>query len=67
MKKLFSKGLIKLHNFSNNPNKAGYAYLLTPKGLEEKTKLTINFMQRKMREYDELKLELEKSKDVDSN
>ena len=43
-----------------------YIYVLTPKGIAEKTKLTINFMKRKMKEYDELKKELEK-KNVDSN
>ena len=53
------KGLIKIRNFSKNPNKINYIYILTPKGVAEKTKLTINFMQRKMKEYDELKRELE--------
>ena len=48
MKKLTEKGLIKLKNFSSNSNKAGYAYLLTPKGIEEKGKLTISFLKYKM-------------------
>ena len=39
-----------------------YAYILTPKGIKQKTKLTLNFMVRKMKEYDELKKELEKQK-----
>ena len=60
LKALQEKGLVKLKNFKKNPKKIGYFYVLTPKGLAEKTKLTINFMKRKMVEYDELKKELEK-------
>ena len=52
------KGLIKIRNFKFNPNKIGYAYILTPKGIKKKTQLTINFMKKKMKEYDELKKEL---------
>tara|TARA_E500000178_G_C16908347_1_gene701375 strand:+ start:763 stop:1080 length:318 start_codon:yes stop_codon:yes gene_type:complete len=59
LKALKSKGLIKLKNFKKNPKKINYFYVLTPKGLSEKTNLTINFMKRKMKEYDELKKELE--------
>ena len=59
---LKDKGLIKIKNFQKNPNKIGYAYVLTPKGLAEKTKLTLNFMKRKMKEYDELKAEIEQDK-----
>tara|TARA_B100000575_G_C23134080_1_gene658417 strand:+ start:105 stop:410 length:306 start_codon:yes stop_codon:yes gene_type:complete len=58
LKALQDKGLIKLKNFKQNPKKINYLYVLTPKGISEKTKLTINFMKRKMREYDELKKEL---------
>ena len=58
LKALKKKGLIKIENFTKNPNKINYFYVLTPKGLKEKSKLTINFMRRKMREYDELKKEL---------
>ena len=54
-----NKGLIKIGNFGNNPNKLNYIYILTPKGITEKTSLTINYMKRKMKEYDELKSELE--------
>ena len=60
LKALKMKGLIKMKNFEKNPNKINYIYVLTPKGIAEKTKLTINFMKRKMKEYDELKRELEK-------
>ena len=56
---LKNKGLVKISNFQKNPNKLSYAYILTPKGIAQKTKLTINFMKRKMKEYDELKSEIE--------
>ena len=58
LKALKLKGLIKINNFKRNPNKLNYIYVLTPKGVTEKTKLTINFMMRKMKEYDELKKEI---------
>ena len=60
LKALKDKGLIKINNFSKNPNKINYIYILTPKGIAEKTKLTINFMKRKIREYEELKSEIDK-------
>ena len=60
LKALKTKGLIKIDNFKKNPNKINYLYVLTPKGISEKTKLTINFMKRKMKEYDELKKEIKK-------
>ena len=58
LKALKSKGLIKISNFQKNPNKLNYIYILTPKGISAKTKLTINFMKKKMKEYDELKKEI---------
>jgi EPS-associated MarR family transcriptional regulator len=58
LKALKYKGLIKMNNFKNNPKKINYIYVLTPKGIAEKSKMTINFMKRKMQEYDELKKEL---------
>ena len=60
LKALKTKGLIKIENFKKNPNKVNYIYVLTPKGIAEKTKLTINFMKRKMKEYEELKKEIVK-------
>ena len=60
LKSLKKKGHIKLKNFQNNKNKINYAYILTPRGLAIKTKLTVNFMKRKMKEYDELARELKK-------
>ena len=61
IKALRAKGLIKIENFKKNPKKINYIYILTPKGIAEKSKLTINFMKRKMKEYDELKSELERN------
>ena len=58
LKALQEKGLVKIHNFQKNPNKLVYVYLLTPKGIKEKTNLTLNFMKRKMSEYDQLKKEI---------
>ena len=60
LKALQSKGLVKIENFKKNPKKINYIYVLTPKGISERTKLTINFMKRKMKEYDELKKEIKK-------
>ena len=59
---LKNKGLIKIKNFQKDPNKLRYAYILTPKGIAAKTKRTLNFMKRKMAEYDELKSEIEEDK-----
>ena len=60
LKALKTKGLIKIDNFTKNPNKINYIYVLTPKGIAEKTQLTLNFMKKKMEEYDELKKEIKK-------
>lgn len=60
LKALKKKGLIKMKNFEKNPNKINYIYVLTPRGIAERTKLTLNFMKRKMKEYDELKREIKK-------
>ena len=64
LKALQQKGFIKIKNFKKNPNKINYFYILTPKGISEKTKLTINFMKRKMNEYEELKNELKKNQNI---
>ena len=58
LRALQEKGLVKIKNFQKHEKKLNYIYVLTPKGIAEKTKLTINFMKRKMKEYEELKLEL---------
>ena len=63
LKALQKKGLVKLENFRKQSNKITYfQYIITPKGISERTKLTVNFMKRKMSEYDELKKELKKYK-----
>ncbi len=60
LKALQKKGFVKLQNFGKQSKKISYLkYVITPSGLSERTKLTINFMKRKMKEYDELKKELE--------
>ena len=59
IKALQGKGLVKIQNFKKNSNKLNYLYVVTPKGIAERARLTINFMKRKMQEYDELKKELD--------
>ena len=56
---LVEKGFVKLENFKNNPRKGQYAYLLTPKGVREKSLLTHRFIERKRQEYDDLRAEIE--------
>ena len=58
MKKLTEKGWVKLTNFSRSSNKLGYAYLLTPKGIEQKSRLTFAFLAIKLEEYEMLKNEI---------
>ena len=62
IKKLTEKGLIKITNFKQNPNKVGYVYFLTPRGIEEKTRLTFSFLKRKIIEYEILKKEINELK-----
>jgi EPS-associated MarR family transcriptional regulator len=56
---LVDKGLVKINNFRRANNKLAYAYLLTPGGIEEKARVTVSFLQRKMREYAELQEEID--------
>ena len=63
LKALKEKGLIKIKNFKKNPNKINYIYVLTPKGIAEKSTLTLNFMKRKLQEYEELKKEMQSLND----
>lgn len=58
LQSLKQKGLVKINNFKKNPKKINYLYILTPAGVAEKTKLTVLFMKKKMKEYDELEKEL---------
>ena len=62
LKSLRNKGLLKIKNFKKNKKKINYIYLLTPKGMTQKTKLTINFLKRKMVEYDQLNKDLKNEK-----
>ena len=55
---LVEKGFMKLGNFSSNPRKGQYAYLLTPKGIREKSLLTHSFIARKRQEFEALKVEI---------
>ena len=59
LKALQNKGLVKIKNFKKNPRKLNYIYVLTPKGISEKTQKTLHFMKMKMKEFDELKKEIE--------
>jgi EPS-associated MarR family transcriptional regulator len=56
---LVEKGSLKISNFRNNDNKLAYAYLLTPRGIEEKARITVNFLKHKMQEYEQLRKEIE--------
>jgi EPS-associated MarR family transcriptional regulator len=55
---LLDKGLVKLENVSRNPNRLGYLYALTPKGVKEKARLTQRFLKRKIEEYEVLQAEI---------
>jgi len=59
LKSIIEKGFIKIDNFKNSKNKSQYSYLLTPKGVEEKAKLTVEFIKTKTQEYEQLKIEIE--------
>jgi EPS-associated MarR family transcriptional regulator len=56
---LIAKGSIKINNFRNSDNKLAYVYLLTPRGVEEKTRLTVYFLKFKVQEYERLRAEIE--------
>ncbi|MDC0563058.1 MarR family EPS-associated transcriptional regulator [Candidatus Pelagibacter ubique] len=62
LRALKTKGLVKIENFRKNPSKLIYIYLLTPTGISKKTKLTLNFMKKKMEEYEDLQKELNEKK-----
>jgi EPS-associated MarR family transcriptional regulator len=55
LKELVKKGIVKIDRFTTSDNKAGYMYVLTPHGIEEKAKITVSFLRRKMKEYEEIK------------
>ena len=62
VKSLIDVGWIKLHNFQKSENKWGYAYLLTPKGIVEKSIITSRFLKRKQTEYNQSRKEIEQLK-----
>ena len=59
IKALLDKGLIKMQNFRNSQNKLTYAYLLTPAGVEEKARITVQYLKYKVQEYERLRVEIE--------
>lgn len=59
LKALIDKGWVKVHNFSQSKNKFGYIYVLTPQGIAEKLALTSRFLNRKLSEYEALKVEID--------
>jgi EPS-associated MarR family transcriptional regulator len=59
LRALVAKGWVKASNFKNSQNKAAYMYLLTPRGLEQKARLTVRFLGVKLQEYEALRAEIE--------
>lgn len=59
LRALVRKGWIKAANFKNSQNRTAYMYMLTPRGIEEKARVTVRFLQAKMREYETLRVEIE--------
>jgi EPS-associated MarR family transcriptional regulator len=59
LKALIEKGLLKTNNFRNSKNKLAYMYLLTPKGIEEKARITVEYLKWKLQQYEELRQEIE--------
>ena len=62
MKALINKGMVKAKNFKNSANKRAYLYILTPKGIETKTRISVKFLKRKIQEYEALSQEIEQLK-----
>lgn len=60
LKALIETGLVKAKNFHSNPQKSAYMYLLTPRGAEEKARVTVRFLKRKVEEYENLGREIER-------
>ena len=59
LRALVERGLVKASNFKNSANKRAYLYLLTPKGIEAKARISARFLKRKMKEYEALHAEIE--------
>lgn len=62
IKALIDKGLVKANNFKNNDNKRAYFYVLTPRGIEAKAKISVRFLARKVEEYEALRVEIDELK-----
>lgn len=60
LKALVEKGWVKAGNFTKNPNKIGYAYILTASGIEEKLNVTVRFLKHKLEEHEQIQREIEK-------
>jgi EPS-associated MarR family transcriptional regulator len=58
LKALIDRGWVKANNFRNSGNKAAYAYLLTPSGIEEKARITVRFLKQRMKDYEQIKQEI---------
>lgn len=68
LRALMARGWVKVANFRRSPNKLGYAYLLTPKGIEEKARIAVRFLRHKQHEFDVLKAEIDRLQlEVESN
>ena len=59
MRALLDQGLVKAKRFRDNPDKRSYVYLLTPKGIEHRARLTVRYLKRKVAEYEALQSEIE--------
>ncbi len=65
---LVEKGCLKVNNFRNSDNKLAYAYVLTPRGIDEKARMTVHFLRRRVQEYEQLRAEIEELKrEADQN
>ncbi len=68
LRALMGRGWVKMANFRRSPNKMGYAYLLTPRGIDEKARFAVHFLRHKLDEFDALKAEIQRLKmEVDEN
>tara|TARA_X000000368_G_scaffold262910_1_gene208128 strand:+ start:2529 stop:2852 length:324 start_codon:yes stop_codon:yes gene_type:complete len=63
IKSLIEKGSLIIENFRTSDNKLGYLYVITPKGIEQRRKLTLTFLKRRSEEFDKLKKEMERLED----
>ena len=67
LRALIDKGFVKMENFKKAENKLKFVYLITPKGIKEKSKLTYRFLERKLQEYEVLKAEIDELKGLMQN